>query len=831
MALFTSKVDALKVISPESTWFVADQDSLTAAEVGEGNFLLDPTTGKSYTVTGGNYAETTETLPAGATTDSTLRWSGTAWVENTALLATAAGVVTADTSVTAGEAGTATGAFILKGTTSGTGTISTDATVTKITSDKPLEVTGAVTASTNVTATAGAVLAGTTVTGTTGVIATTGDVVATAGDVTAGGGDVNIASAAANTLSFTGGTNDSISMAGSGTKSIATSGGTTGIIDMAGSGTQELQMSGTTNTIDLNGTGAQSVELAGTSNAVLLTGSTTQDITFSGGTNSSITMGGSGTATITLSASGTKSVTGLSTPTNATDAANKAYVDALSAGLSVKTPTKYATTAALNDTPSYSNGASGVGATLTGATNNVALVVDGYTFLAGDVSASTKILVKDQASALQNGVYSFTQLQTAGLPYVITRVTPYDEASEITDGSFFFNTAGATNADKGYVQTNVVTTIGTDAIAFNQFSSAGGGVTSVPTESGTATPSSGVLTITGSPSIDTSASGSTVTVALAADLDTGATGFTVTNRRIPFASATDTLGDSAKFVFDNANSVLNVGTDALGGVILGVTTAGVYATQGTDAPYNGVMLPTNTNSAGNYFSSGNVSGTGISGSASVKSGNSVSGNTGTLSLLSGTVATAGNSGLVQISSGNSSTSGNSGNISISSGNAASGNSGYVSIASGSASGTRGTITLSAAANDTKLTNSPTTDTVTGTNLPNVADVSFIREKVILRKTGTSSVVLTAGLSTKAAKFIVYVQESATVKYASEIMVVSTNATTGVDSTEYAIIGTGTLPAGLAITPAVVDTGGGVYAVQLTVAQTGGVIVVEAIPLV
>ena len=88
----------------------------------------------------------------------------------------------------------------------------------------------------------------------------------------------------------------------------------------------------------------------------------------------------------------------LADPTAAQDAATKAYVDATSSGLDVKASCELATTAALAAV-TYANGSSGVGATLT-ADANGALSVDSVAVVAAD-----RILVQNQASALQNGIY------------------------------------------------------------------------------------------------------------------------------------------------------------------------------------------------------------------------------------------------------------------------------------------------------------------------------------------------------------------------------------------------------------------------------------------
>lgn len=91
------------------------------------------------------------------------------------------------------------------------------------------------------------------------------------------------------------------------------------------------------------------------------------------------------------------------TPSGANDAVNKSYVDGLSAGLDPKESCRVATTEALPDSPTYDNGASGVGATLTGAGNTALGNIDGIL-----VGPGNRILVKDQAAALQNGIYDVT---------------------------------------------------------------------------------------------------------------------------------------------------------------------------------------------------------------------------------------------------------------------------------------------------------------------------------------------------------------------------------------------------------------------------------------
>jgi hypothetical protein len=158
-------------------------------------------------------------------------------------------------------------------------------------------------------------------------------------------------------------------------------------------------------------------------------------------------------------------ITGMPTPTALTDVAIKSYVDSLAAGLTVHVAVRLATATVLPGTPSYSNGASGVGATLTAGSNG-ALTVDSTS-----ASSADRILVKNQASALQNGVYSVTTVGDGSNPYVLTRVTDFDQNTEMTQGSYFFTSAGATNLGSSYVLAASVATVGSSSVTFNQFSS------------------------------------------------------------------------------------------------------------------------------------------------------------------------------------------------------------------------------------------------------------------------------------------------------------------------------------------------------------------------
>jgi hypothetical protein len=135
----------------------------------------------------------------------------------------------------------------------------------------------------------------------------------------------------------------------------------------------------------------------------------------------------------------------------------------VAAGFTVILAAQAATTA--NLTAVYANGASGVGATLTNSGAQAAFVVDGYSGVVND-----RILVKNQTSSFQNGVYSVTTVGTGSTNWVLTRTTDYDQApSEIKPGTLIAVNNGTVNATTSWLETATVTTVGTDPIVFSQF--------------------------------------------------------------------------------------------------------------------------------------------------------------------------------------------------------------------------------------------------------------------------------------------------------------------------------------------------------------------------
>jgi hypothetical protein len=127
---------------------------------------------------------------------------------------------------------------------------------------------------------------------------------------------------------------------------------------------------------------------------------------------------------------------------SAQDAATKAYVDATKQGLDVKDSVRAATTANI---------------TLSGTQT-----IDGVAVIAGD-----RVLVKDQSTGSQNGIY----VVAAG---AWARSIDANTSAKVTAGMFAFVEEGSTNGDGGFVlTTNAAIVLDTTAIAFTQFSGAG----------------------------------------------------------------------------------------------------------------------------------------------------------------------------------------------------------------------------------------------------------------------------------------------------------------------------------------------------------------------
>ena len=237
----------------------------------------------------------------------------------------------------------------------------------------------------------------------------------------------------------------------------------------------------------------------------------------------------------------------LGSPVNGTDAANKNYIDQAVAGLSWKEAVLAATTGNI---------------TLSGLQ-----AIDGYTTLAGD-----RILVKNQTTASQNGIY----LANAG---AWTRSTDTTTGPELL-GLAVFIEGGSTQADTGWTMTtNGTITVGTTSLAFAQFAgsntyTAGSGLTLTGNTFAISAPVSIALGGTG---LTTTPANGTLDIGNGTGFTrttlTAGTGVSVTN-----AAGSITLANTGVTAF-TSNTGLSANVSATGAVT--VTNTGVLSIAGT----------------------------------------------------------------------------------------------------------------------------------------------------------------------------------------------------------------------------------------------------------
>ena len=296
-------------------------------------------------------------------------------------------------------------------------------------------------------------------------------------------------------------------------------------------------------------------------------------------------------------------------PTSALQAATKQYVDTIAAaGLHYHDPVRVEQEGNLNAT--YDNGTSGVGATLTNAGTQAALVIDGVTMVLND-----RVLIYEQTNAAHNGVYTVTNVGSASTNWVLTRATDADsygpsDPDALGQGDAFFVSEGAAGAGETYVMnTEGTITFGTTDITFAQISSAqiysaGNG-----------------LTLTGTTFAAGAGTGVTVNandIAIGQDVGTGSN---VTFNQVTAALVGNVTGNVTGNLTGNADTATAWATGrtiSLTGDITGSAT-GVDGSGNVSiaTTYNNdVVLGTDT--SGNYVSTGAVSGNGLSGSASAE---------------------------------------------------------------------------------------------------------------------------------------------------------------------------------------------------------------------
>jgi hypothetical protein len=135
-------------------------------------------------------------------------------------------------------------------------------------------------------------------------------------------------------------------------------------------------------------------------------------------------------------------LTGLATPTDATDGVNKAYADLIATGITDVHESCLVTT-----------------------TGNITL--SGEQTIDGVLTSASRVLVKNQSTGSQNGIY----VSAAG---AWSRATDADTSPEVSPGMFVFIEEGTAHGDTGWVLiTDAPITLDTTALTFTQFSAAG----------------------------------------------------------------------------------------------------------------------------------------------------------------------------------------------------------------------------------------------------------------------------------------------------------------------------------------------------------------------
>jgi hypothetical protein len=133
------------------------------------------------------------------------------------------------------------------------------------------------------------------------------------------------------------------------------------------------------------------------------------------------------------------------TPTAATDAVTKQYVDNAASGVNVKAAVRAASTTNGTFATAFANGQT----------------MGGVTLVTGD-----RILIKDQTTATENGIYD---VQASGAPVRSADADNSPALGEVTSGMMTYVTAGTNAGTQWILTTPNPITLGTTALTFVQF--------------------------------------------------------------------------------------------------------------------------------------------------------------------------------------------------------------------------------------------------------------------------------------------------------------------------------------------------------------------------
>ena len=281
-------------------------------------------------------------------------------------------------------------------------------------------------------------------------------------------------------------------------------------------------------------------------------------------------------------------------PASNNDLVNKQYVDTqVSSGIHFHAPVRVESPTNLNAT--YNNGTAGVGATLTNAGTQAALVIDGVT-----VSVADRVLIYTQTTQTQNGIYVVTSVGSVSTNWVLTRSSDADtyvnaSPNGLSEGSTVFVQEGTTGAGETYTCNTVGTiTFGTTNITFAQISSAqiysaGAGLTLTGTQFSLTAPVAVSLGGTGISSVGTAGNVLTSDGTVWSSQPPSSGGITYTTVKTSSYTATDSEGVQTD-TSGGAFTVTLPATPAVGDQVIVVDTSSSWATNNLTVGRNGSTI-------------------------------------------------------------------------------------------------------------------------------------------------------------------------------------------------------------------------------------------------